>query len=108
MQRLNLGHFWGVAALCLAIVSRVWVLSRNLLCQLELCYSNLEKMNLLLPGVPLDYDLPQHLYQLLDEELRTFVKNFESISSPPDGLTRFVLPFLPGPQSQHALFTNRT
>ena len=84
MQRLNLGHFWGVAALCLAIVSRVWVLCKNLLCQLELCYSNLEKINPLLPGVPLDYDLPQHLYQLLDEELKTFVKNSEAISSPPD------------------------
>ena len=87
MQRLNLGHFWGVAALCLGIISRVWILCRNLLCKLQLCYSNLAKMNPLLPGVPLDYDLPQHLYQLLDEDLRTFVENSEAISNPPDDPT---------------------
>lgn len=87
MQRLNLGHFWGVAALCLAIISRVWILCKNLLCKLELCYSNLAKMNPLLPGVSLDYDLPQHLYQLLDEDLRTFVENSEAISTSPDDST---------------------
>ena len=81
MQRLNLGHFWGVAALCLAIISRVWILCKNLLCKLELSYSYLEKINLLLPGVPLGYDLPQHLYELLDEDLKSFVKNSEAISN---------------------------
>jgi len=87
MQRLNLGHFWGVAALCLAIISRVWILCKNLLCKLELSYSNLAKINPLLPGTSLDYDLPQHLYQLLDEDLRTFVENSEAISNPPDDST---------------------
>ena len=87
MQRLNLGHFWGVAALCLAIISRVWILCKNLLCKLELCYSNFVKMNPLLPGVPLDHDLPEHLYQLLDEDLRTFVENSEAISKTPDDST---------------------
>merc|ERR1711913_253632 len=56
MQRLNLGHFWGVAAVCLAIVSRIWVLARNLLRKLELCYSNLGTLTRFLPGVSLDYE----------------------------------------------------
>ena len=76
MQRLNLGHFWGFAALSLAVISRIWILCRNLLCKLEVCYSNLGKMNQFLPGVPLGYLLPEYLSQLLDDELRNFVENY--------------------------------
>lgn len=78
MQRLNLGHFWGVAAVCLAIVSRIWVLARNLLRKLELCYSNLGTLTRFLPGVSLDYELPDHLFDLLDDELREAVEMKES------------------------------
>ena len=78
MQRLNLGHFWGVAAVCLAIVSRVWVLGRNLLCKLDLSYSNLGSVSKYLTGDSLGYELPVHLSELLDDELREFVESKES------------------------------
>lgn len=80
MQRLNLGHFWGVAALCLGMISRVWIICKNLLCKLDVCYTYLGSLNQVLPGVCLEYDLPQRLHQLLDEDLSKFVQNSESKS----------------------------
>jgi len=41
MQRLNLGHFWGVGAQQLACVSRLWALSRDLLSSCDNLYISL-------------------------------------------------------------------
>ena len=41
MKRLNLGHFWGVAAVNLAVVGRIWVVARNLLSRHQIIFSHL-------------------------------------------------------------------
>ena len=62
VQRLNLGHFWGTAAVNLGLVSRVWVVSRSVLAHLHSAYSHLGIISSPLPGdSPTQYQLPADL-----------------------------------------------
>merc|ERR1711983_272940 len=78
MQRLNLGHFWGVAAVNLAVVGRIWVIVRNLLSRHQIVFSHLLKISLHLPGQAADYGLPENLFEYLPEDLREHYKDHES------------------------------
>ena len=70
MQRLNLGHFWGVAAANLAIVGRVWVIVRNLLSRHQIIFSHLFKISIHLPGTSAEYLLPADLFEFLPQDLK--------------------------------------
>jgi len=70
MQRLNLGHFWGVAAINLAVVGRIWVVVRNLLSRHQIVFSHLLKISIHLPGQAAEYQLPDDLLEFLPEDLR--------------------------------------
>jgi len=74
MQRLNLGHFWGVAAINLAVVGRIWVVVRNLLSRHQIVFSHLLKISLHLPGQAAEYQLPYDLFEFLPEDLREHIK----------------------------------
>merc|ERR1719322_1321835 len=68
IQRLNLGHFWGVAAVNLAVLGRIWVLCRNLLSQIWIMYSNLTKISKNLPGEAIDsLRLPEDLNEFITQ-----------------------------------------
>ena len=74
VQRLNLGHFWGVAAQNLAVVGRVWVLCRNLLMGVQFCYQN---MSLLLAELETDnscVEMPDDLFPFMPEDLVLMLK----------------------------------
>jgi len=70
MQRLNLGHFWGVAAINLAVVGRIWVIACNLLTRHQIMFSHLLKISSNLPGLAAEYSLPQDLFEFLPEDLK--------------------------------------
>ena len=74
MQRLNLGHFWGVAAVNLAVVGRIWTLCRHLLVKVEEIFSHLLKIMKYLPGSVEDYNIPQDLFELFPEDLQNHVR----------------------------------
>jgi len=67
VQRLNLGHFWGVAAHQLGMVGRVWVVGRRLLTTLHRAYPALLAILHLLPGPAAD--LPATLDAFLPEDM---------------------------------------
>merc|ERR1711862_134064 len=75
MQRLNLGHFWGVAAVNLAMVGRIWTLCRHLLVKVEEIFSHLLKIMKYLPGSVEDYNIPQVLFELFPEDLKEHVRS---------------------------------
>jgi len=80
MQRLNLGHFWGVAAINLAVVGRIWVIVRNLLSGHQIVFSHLLKISNHLPGQAAEYQLPDDLFEFLPEDLRDYHKESEVIA----------------------------
>ena len=67
MQRLRLGHFWGVAAVNLAILGRVWVLGRGLLLNCHHIFIHLTKIAVRLPGEDSVYKLPENLAEFFPE-----------------------------------------
>jgi len=67
VQRLNLGHFWGVAAHQLGMVGRVWVVGRSLLATLHRIFPALLAIIRLLPGPAAD--LPATLDTFLPEDM---------------------------------------
>ena len=67
VQRLNLGHFWGVAAHQLGMVGRVWVVGRSLLATLHRTFPALLAIIRLLPGPAAD--LPATLDTFLPEDM---------------------------------------
>ena len=78
MQRLNLGHFWGVAAVNLAVVGRIWVIVRNLLTRHQIVFSHLLKISLHLPGQAAEHCLPENLFEFLPEDLKEHYKDHET------------------------------
>jgi len=76
IQRLNLGHFWGVAAVNLAVLGRIWVLCRNLLSQIWIMYSNLTKISKNLPGEAIEnLRLPEDLNKFVTQDLSKLLQN---------------------------------
>merc|ERR1719300_67114 len=76
IQRLNLGHFWGVAAVNLAVLGRIWVLCRNLLSQILMMYSNLTKISKNLPGEAIEnIRLPEDLNEFVTQDLSKPLQN---------------------------------
>ena len=70
VQRLNLGHFWGVGAQQLACVARLWLVARHLLASLQAAYCPLIRLLALLPGEEEEVmKLPSNLDSLLPEDL---------------------------------------
>ena len=67
LQRLRLGHFWGVAAVNLAILGRVWVLGRGLLLNCHHIFFHLTKIAGSLPGEDSVYKLPEDLAEFFPE-----------------------------------------
>jgi len=69
-QRLGLGHFWGVAAVALAIVARLWLTARHVLLSLTRVFSELTATRPLLPSQQQHLlHLPPSLYHLLPNHL---------------------------------------
>merc|ERR1719270_1992052 len=74
MQRLNLGHFWGVAAINLAVVGRIWIICRHLLVKVEEIFSHLLEIMKFLPGSVEAYNIPEDLFELFPEDLKEHVR----------------------------------
>lgn len=68
VQRLNLGHFWGVATHQLACVGRGWLVARHLLASLHPLYSALVSLVPLLAGTA-GAELPGDLDSFLPEDV---------------------------------------
>jgi len=80
LQRLNLGHFWGVSAHNLGIVSRIWELCRNVLQSLHICYEGLSQIRNHLPKVEhSSAKLPESLFHLMPKNM---VKNVSIENTP--------------------------
>jgi len=77
MQRLRLGHFWGVAAVNLAILGRVWVLGRGLLLNCHHIFIHLTKVAGWLPGEDSVYKLPENLAEFIPDTLP--LKDFKQV-----------------------------
>jgi len=69
VQRLNLGHFWGVAAQNLAIVGRVWAVCRNLLMWVQICYQDMSQLLAELPSEDKTVKMPENLFSFMPEDL---------------------------------------
>ena len=69
VQRLNLGHFWGVGAQQLACVARLWLVARHLLASLQVAYCPLVSLLALLPGEEDVLKVPSSLDAFLPEDL---------------------------------------
>lgn len=96
MQRLNLGHFWGVAAQNLAMVGRMWMVCRHLLTLVHYCYSGTGQIRLLLPGTESEVELPGGLSKFIPDDLVEQVETLEVNGDidPAAGSTRTVEDFL--------------
>lgn len=79
VQRLNLGHFWGVAAQNLGLVGRIWLVCRSLLVEVESSYDGMVKLLAELPkGSSFqEVEMPENLYSFMPEDL---VKKIEDES----------------------------
>jgi hypothetical protein len=77
VQRLNLGHFWGVAAQQLACVGRGWLVGRHLLASLHPVYAALVSLAPLLAG-PAVLELPGDLDSFLPEDVLEQVRMKEA------------------------------
>jgi len=73
IQRLNLGHFWGVAAHQIACISRTWLVGRHLLGKLAALYVSLIELLPFLHG-DASVPLPNHLNNFVSEDLIEKVK----------------------------------
>merc|ERR1719233_2285854 len=69
VQRLNLGHFWGVAAQNLAIVGRVWAVCRNLLMGVQICYHDMFRLLTELQSEDKTVEMPENLFSFMPEDL---------------------------------------
>lgn len=72
LQRLNLGHFWNVAAHELAVVARIWALARHLLTNVNEVYQILVLVSFNFPesgGAMLE--LPQDLTQFIAADAKS-------------------------------------
>lgn len=78
VQRLNLGHFWGVAAHQLACISRSWLICRHLLRHMSDIYRPLMELLPLLGEQKID--LPQNLNKFLPEDLVENLVEKESVN----------------------------
>jgi len=79
VQRLNLGHFWGVSAQNLAVVGRIWIVCRHMLLGVQLCYKGIVR---LLDDIPGDSSsstkMPEDLFAFMPEDLVEQVKLVET------------------------------
>jgi len=78
VQRLNLGHFWGVSAQNLAVVSRIWLVCRHLFLGVEIFYSGMNQIMTELPGEGSGVEMPADLYKFMPDELVEQVKHSEA------------------------------
>lgn len=69
VQRLNLGHFWGVAAVNLGMVARLWTLLKCVLVKLHTLYKHLGLMSEQLPGQSDQFQLPGDLSEFSDNQM---------------------------------------
>jgi len=69
LQRLNLGHFWGVSAQNLAVVGRIWILCRHVLLGVQLCYKGMVRLLEDLPGDSNSTKMPEDLFAFIPEDL---------------------------------------
>lgn len=79
VQRLNLGHFWGVAAQNLAVVGRIWLVCRHLLVGVQTCYSGLGEVLAELPKDVENARLPANLFNFMPEDLVEQVQKAEAL-----------------------------
>jgi len=86
IQRLNLGHFWGVGAVHLAVIGRLWILSRNILVKYHHIYHNLHNICQYLPGSALNIVLPENLLHLIPEDIRSSLDKTEASKDVPDNV----------------------
>jgi len=91
MQRLNLGHFWGVAAVNLAVVGRIWVVARNLLTRHQIMFFHLLKISSHLPGLTAEYSLPQDLFEFFPEDLKEQLQKDEKTLEQEDNVESNVI-----------------
>jgi len=69
IQRLNLGHFWGVAAQNLAVVGRVWAVCRNLLMGVQICYHGMTQLLTEFQTEDTTVEMPENLFSFMPEDL---------------------------------------
>lgn len=90
MQRLNLGHFWGVAAVNLAVVGRLWLMSRNILIKYHHIYLNLFSISKHLPGSTLETEIFENLMHLIPEDLHSKLDKKDAEVVKDDAVTNVV------------------
>jgi len=69
IQRLNLGHFWGVAAQNLAVVGRVWAVCRNLLMGVQIWYHDMTQLLTEFQTEEKTVEMPENLFSFMPEDL---------------------------------------
>merc|ERR1712060_75909 len=69
LQRISLGHFWGVAAHYLGVIGRIRTLARHLLWNVHQVYTPLGALVNLLPGQAVGLGLPANLASFLPESM---------------------------------------
>jgi len=78
VQRLNLGHFWGVSAQNLAVVGRIWLVCRHLLVRIQTFYSGMGQVVAELPGDKFGSELPENLFNFMPDDMVEQVKQAEA------------------------------
>merc|ERR1719318_1610216 len=78
VQRLNLGHFWGVTAQNLAVVGRIWLVGRQVLVGVQTCYDGLGQLRAELPG-DRSMEMPSDLFAFMPEDIVKQVKQAEAV-----------------------------
>ena len=78
VQRLNLGHFWGVSAQNLAVVGRIWLVCRHVLVGVQTCYDGLGQLLAELPG-DRSRETPSDLFAFMPENIVKQVKQAEAV-----------------------------
>ena len=79
VQRLNLGHFWGVSAQNLAVVGRIWLVCRHVLVGVQTCYDGLGQLLAELPGDRSREEMPSDLFAFMPEDIVKQVKQAEAV-----------------------------
>eukprot|EP00090_Calanus_glacialis_P014103 TRINITY_DN22753_c0_g1_i1.p1 TRINITY_DN22753_c0_g1~~TRINITY_DN22753_c0_g1_i1.p1 ORF type:complete len:390 (+),score=108.14 TRINITY_DN22753_c0_g1_i1:37-1170(+) len=78
VQRLNLGHFWGVSAQNLAVVGRIWLVCRHVVVGVQTCYDGLGQLLAELPG-DRSREMPSDLFAFMPEDIVKQVKQAEAV-----------------------------